>query len=115
MSAADQRTVAQRPPQHRSRLRLCGARLAGALACLLICAALNGQNAKPTDYEVKAAYLYNFGKFVEWPENSANGKGEFFEICVLGRDPFGAALDTTERPRKPLHLPTLRFTPCGNF
>ncbi len=28
---------------------------------------LHAQQANPTEYEVKAAYLYNFGKFVEWP------------------------------------------------
>lgn len=47
-----------------------------------------------SEYEVKAAYLYNFGKFVVWPEKSAPKQGEPFEICVLGEDPFGSALDS---------------------
>ena len=47
-----------------------------------------------SEYEVKAAYLYNFGKFVVWPEKSAPRQGESFEICVLGEDPFGSALDS---------------------
>ncbi len=55
-------------------------------------ALLQAQDSKPTDYQVKAAYLYNFGRFVEWP---AGGKTESFAICVLGQDPFGAALDAT--------------------
>ena len=47
---------------------------------------------KPTEYQVKAAYLYNFGKFIHWPDA---GKNESFAICVLGRDPFGSVLDET--------------------
>ena len=49
-----------------------------------------GQNSKPTEYEVKATYLYKFGRFVEWP---AKAESEFFSICVLGQDPFGPALN----------------------
>jgi hypothetical protein len=41
---------------------------------------------------VKAAYLANFPKFVEWPASVA--KSESFDICVLGQDPFGGALDS---------------------
>ena len=48
---------------------------------------------KITEYQVKAAYLANFGRFVEWPGSAAVAKSESFNICVLGRDPFGADLD----------------------
>jgi YfiR/HmsC-like len=51
------------------------------------------QQTKPQEYQVKAVYLYNFGRFVEWPPSSAGD--ESFVICVLGQDPFGAALDST--------------------
>jgi hypothetical protein len=50
---------------------------------------------KPSDYQVKAAYLYNFGRFVEWPANISTSKDNPFKICVLGQDPFGPALDST--------------------
>jgi hypothetical protein len=51
---------------------------------------------KPTEYEVKAAYLLNFGKFVQWPSLAEqNGGAHSFFLCVLGRDPFGPVLDTT--------------------
>jgi YfiR/HmsC-like len=56
--------------------------------------ALFAQQRTPTAYQVEAAYLYNFTKFVEWPTDSA-GKNQSFTICVLGDDPFGGALDTT--------------------
>src|SRR5689334_21672326 len=49
----------------------------------------------PTEYAVKAAYLYNFGKFVRWPADSRAGRSPNFSICVIGQDPFGAALDGT--------------------
>lgn len=49
--------------------------------------------SRPTEYEVKAAYLYNFGRFVQWPPK-ANGNDRF-PICVLGQDPFGRILDAT--------------------
>lgn len=49
------------------------------------------QQARPTESQVKAAYLYNFGKFVRWGEAG----GGPFEICVIGKDPFGEVLDAT--------------------
>jgi hypothetical protein len=54
---------------------------------------LSAQAPKVTEYQVKAAYLANFGRFVEWPASVAVAKGESFNICVLGQDPFGADLD----------------------
>lgn len=52
------------------------------------------QNPKPTQYEVEAAYLFNFGKFVTWPQNNRAANDPFL-ICVLGDDPFGPILDKT--------------------
>ena len=67
-----------------------------ALCLWLLLAASNGLGqAKPNEYQVKAAYLYNFGRFVEWPANGATAKTDSFTICILGEDPFGPALDTT--------------------
>jgi hypothetical protein len=54
---------------------------------------LHAQRSGPTENEVKSAYLYNFGKFVEWPAK-ATGVGEFFSICALGDDSFGSTLET---------------------
>jgi hypothetical protein len=53
---------------------------------------LRSQSTKPTDYQVKAAYLYNFGRFVEWPTKEV-AEQSTFTVCVLGPDPFGPALD----------------------
>jgi hypothetical protein len=54
---------------------------------------VRSQKTSPTEYQVKAAYLYNFGKFVAWPDRGESEKGEPFIICVLGDDPFGSVLD----------------------
>jgi hypothetical protein len=48
----------------------------------------------PSEYEVKAAFLYNFTKFVEWPEDVLRG-AEGFVVCVFGEDPFRGILDET--------------------
>jgi len=55
-----------------------------------------GQEVAPSEYQMKAAFLYNFAKFVEWPpavlpENST------LVIGVLGDDPFNGALENTLR------------------
>jgi hypothetical protein len=61
-----------------------------ALVMLIPCPAQpEGVPQAPSEYQVKAAYLFNFAKFVEWPEPQRGP----FAICVLGQDPFGEALD----------------------
>jgi hypothetical protein len=74
------------------RLGLTMMALAWALSAI---PCLWAQSPKPSDYQVKAAYLYNFGRFVEWPTGVAAAKSESFTVCVLGEDPFGAILDAT--------------------
>jgi uncharacterized protein DUF4154 len=44
------------------------------------------------EYTVKAAFLYNFAKFVEWPAGAFSGPTSPIVIWVLGEDPFGDAL-----------------------
>lgn len=63
-----------------------------------ICAAVVGaqsQNVGPTESQVKAAYLFNFGKFVHWPADPKQENA--LQICVLGKNPFGSVLDATVR------------------
>ena len=45
------------------------------------------------EYSLKAAYLFNFTQFVEWPSNSFASAAAPLVIGVLGEDPFGGALD----------------------
>jgi len=51
------------------------------------------------EYEVKAAFLYNFAKFVEWPPEVFSAAEEPIVLCVAGNDPFGASLDRTVNGR----------------
>ena len=53
------------------------------------------QQTKPSDYQVKAAYIYNFGKFVKWPPMSAAGRTGVFTICAFENDSFGTVLQST--------------------
>lgn len=66
---------------------------------MLVCLVAVTLCAQPTgtEYQIKAAYLLNFGKFVKWPAPSAGGS---FSICVLGVDPFGPVLDGTLHDEK---------------
>lgn len=48
---------------------------------------------KASEYQVKAAFLFNFTKFFEWPAEAIGEPGEPFVIGVLGKDPFGSYLD----------------------
>lgn len=56
---------------------------------------VSAQVARPSEAELKAAFVYNFIKFTEWPAEEMANKNEPFVIGVLGKDPFGAALDKT--------------------
>jgi hypothetical protein len=61
-------------------------------------AAAPGGNAPAgiaSEYQVKAAFLYNFGKFVDWPADSFSSPSAAFTLCVVGADPFGEILDRT--------------------
>jgi len=55
-----------------------------------------GSLEEPFDeYQVKAAFLYNFAKFVQWPSATFQSANEPIAICVLGQDPFGRSLEDT--------------------
>ncbi|NJA07089.1 YfiR family protein [Methylococcaceae bacterium WWC4] len=62
------------------------------------------------EYKIKAAYLYNFTKFITWPNNP----GPSFNICLIGDNPFGNLLDTLEtktvadKPIRLRHLDSLK-------
>ncbi len=46
------------------------------------------------EYKVKAAFLFNFAKFVDWPAEAYAPAGNALVICIFGEDPFGSALDS---------------------
>jgi hypothetical protein len=70
----------------------CGAAVLFALTVVLVPRFCAGAEAS-LEYRVKAAFLLNFTKFVEWPPTAFADPHSPIEICVLGKDPFGRALD----------------------
>lgn len=71
-------------------------RRASVIGVLLALAAGGpGLAADSLEYPVKAAYLYKFGPFVEWPPAAFEGPASPVVICVVGDDPFGPMLEKT--------------------
>ena len=72
-----------------------------ALAAMLIApgaiTAVGAQTPTASDVAVKAAFLYNFAKFAEWPALGANAP---LIVCVLGDDGIAAALVDTMRGKR---------------
>jgi hypothetical protein len=54
-----------------------------------------GQDVSPSEYQMKAAYLYNFAKFVEWPQAALPSNDSPLIFGVLGDDPFDGFLEST--------------------
>ncbi|MFQ5656776.1 MAG: YfiR family protein [Candidatus Methylomirabilales bacterium] len=75
-----------------SRLIVMIAAIAGASGA----ANVHAQSASLREYQIKAAFLYNFVKFVEWPAEALPPPSVTMNVCVLGDDPFGVALDSIE-------------------
>lgn len=48
--------------------------------------------SRPSEYDVKAAYLLNFGKFVRNPQSGPPGSGNSFDICLVGDSPIESPL-----------------------
>ena len=54
---------------------------------------VRGRDDSSLEYEVKAGFLYNFLKFVEWPEEKVGDSNEPIIIAVIGKDVFKDAFD----------------------
>ncbi len=68
-----------------------------AVALALAPEKTRAQSDVSREYQIKAAFLFHFAQFVEWPsENSTNATAPFV-IGILGENPFGGALDEIVR------------------
>jgi hypothetical protein len=56
-------------------------------------AGLRAQSAKQREYEIKAAYLYNFIRYIDWPADTLPPAGGRITIGIVGDNPFGPAID----------------------
>jgi hypothetical protein len=82
-----------RDPLHARKRRhgrpLLSMAIALALASPFFCRAADDS----LEYQVKAAFLLNFTKFIEWPSAAFVNASSPIAICILGEDPFGNALN----------------------
>lgn len=60
---------------------------------LLISGNVRAQDAQPSEYQVKAAFIFNFIRFTEWPPDAFAESTSPLTIGVLGESPFGAELE----------------------
>lgn len=65
------------------------------LAVLLALGSREGSYARPDpgEYQIKAAFLFNFVKFVDWPATTFKDEKQAISFCTVGDDPFRGALD----------------------
>ncbi len=80
---------------HAWRRQRLGAPCAVAILCCATLLALARND--PDEYQVKAAFIYNFAKFVTWPAQAFKGPSDPLVICVVGNDPFNGALEEAVR------------------
>lgn len=67
----------------------------GALTSWALLPLLCAQEAELPEYVVKAGFLFNFAKYVEWPADAFDGPKAPIRIGVAGDDPFGGTLEKT--------------------
>lgn len=92
-----------------------------ALAGLLSLASVTparGQANPSVEYQVKAAFVFSFVKFIEWPSDTFESINGPIILCVFGYNPLGSALDDIIRgktingravvPRRINELPDLK-------
>lgn len=63
------------------------------LSCVIVAGRGAAADTPRSEYAIKAAYLYNFAMFVEWPADAFRTSDAPIVIGILGPDPFGSALE----------------------
>src|ERR1700722_9242607 len=71
-------------------------------------------DAPTSEYRVKAAFIYNFTQFIEWPDSAFTGPGSPFVVATVGNDPFQGALENSMGGKSVLTIgETDAFCPSG--
>jgi hypothetical protein len=90
-----------RPPRRRTPA------LHALLLAAVVPSGVGATGQPPTEYQVKAAFLFHFARLTVWP-SEALADDQPFIIAVVGRDPFGDVLDRTMAGQtahgRPIHL-----------
>jgi hypothetical protein len=86
-----------------------------AAAIVLATSPVRSQGPAPGEYEVKAAFLYNFLRYTEWPAAAIPGPGVPLLIGVLGDEPLERTLGAVLRGKtvqgRPLEVRRVRLGP----
>jgi len=91
---------------HASLRRVAGHAAATGALLALLSASAPAQTVATPEYALKAAFIYNFARFTNWGDRPDKS----LTLCVLGRDPFGSALDTIDNKEVgPLHIVVKRL------
>src|SRR5262245_13031245 len=69
------------------------ASVAVVLACGFKAGAQSADSSDSSEYLMKAGFIYNFAKLVEWPNSAFPQSGNPIVIAVLGNDSFADVLD----------------------
>jgi hypothetical protein len=90
-------------------------RLILPLLLLSLLASVNGRSQPVHEVEIKAVFIYNFTKFIQWPEESFDPSQETFVIGILGESELGKFLEEAvagetykSRPIEVKYFPTLK-------
>ena len=73
------------------------------LSWLVLCGmafTAGAQDSGFDEYQVKAAFLYNFAKFIEWPPGTFAKSADPIAICIVGQNPFGSTLEDMVQNKK---------------
>jgi hypothetical protein len=81
-----------------SRIRSVVIIVAVALTCVTVDRSASAQtpDAQSREYQLKAAFIYNFVKFIDWPAPALSPEDDTFVVGVLASDPFGSALEVLD-------------------
>jgi YfiR/HmsC-like len=73
---------------------------AACLLCLLATPSTRAQTSASSEYLIKAGFIYNFAKLMEWPGPVFPQPNSPIVIAILGTDPFQGTLDTVLRGKQ---------------
>ena len=82
------------------------------VSLLILCASTSTFAQKtdsPNEYQLKAVFIYNFSKFIEWPASAFPDSTSPFQICVVGDNPFGNVLETLTNRSYQTHPITIKY------
>jgi hypothetical protein len=78
-----------------------------SIAILITIKPLYAEHPTQNEKKLQVVYIYNFLKFIRWPEDTFLSSHNSFEVCIVGKDPFGQLLDswkTKKIDNKTLHI-----------